>query len=118
MANETMRLPVALTEREVLQRSYRLAAIEQELEQEEQALADAKARSKQLTERLELERHYLAMVVRNGQETREVEVEHRENWREGIVECFRLDTGEQVEFRPMTPAERQRQLDLGEGEKH
>jgi hypothetical protein len=113
-----MHLPVALTEREVLQRSWRLAAIEQEIENHEQALAEAKRAAKDALDRLALERRHLATVIRTGQETREVEVEHRDNWREATIECYRLDTGELVEFRQMSPSERQRALDLDDSEKH
>lgn len=49
--------------------------------------------------------------VRLQSEVRSVEVEHVADFGRGVVECFRLDTGDLVSSRPLTPDERQ--LELG-----
>lgn len=56
---------------------------------------------------------FLRLVVASGQaiEEREVEREQKTNYKLGVVEVTRLDTGELVEARPLRPDEKQ--LELG-----
>jgi hypothetical protein len=58
----------------------------------------------------------LRRIVQSGTETRAVECQESPNWSTKLVEIFRIDTGELIDFRPMTEAELQREIDFGSGE--
>lgn len=113
MQNRTIEmLPVRLTREEKEQASTGLAeALDQE-EKLELELAGVKREFKDRAEELTTKVRHLGRLVRTGVEERTVECEVRPNWRNGTMETFRLDTGEMVNFRPLSREERQRELSL------
>ena len=103
-------LPVALAPEELQAKATiaarKMAEREQVLEERQTALAGFKERVSALdTEVRELMRH-----VREGAVDQEVRVEHTMDWKSNSVVTVRLDTGEEVRRRAMTPEERQGNL--------
>lgn len=112
-------LPVRLTGEEKQKASERLALAIQEKDDADQQLATIKREFKDREEKLQGEFRHLGRLIRTGVEERPVECEERPNWSTCTMEQFRVDTGEMVNFRPMTREERQREMDYDEsGEKH
>ena len=101
-----------LTEAEWTERATRMAHVEEELERhtghEQQIKTDLKANRT----RLEAERASLAGQVRSRSELRSVEIQHIANYRSGVFQEVRVDTGAVVRQRSLTPEERQGQLPL------
>lgn len=118
MKRITKDLYVKLTSSEHIARSRRMSDAIHERQHIEQQLKEAKAAHKEHDGRLEAEIVHLAKVVARGEEMRPVECEQRPNWQNGTIEIFRLDTGECVDFRAMTAAERQGELDLDGSDGH
>jgi hypothetical protein len=74
----------------------------------EQAEQDAeKAEMKQRLAILEARKRNLAQTYRRGVAARQIEVQVQADFREGVARYVRVDTGEVVEQRPLTDAERQ-----------
>lgn len=113
----TQLLPVKLTETEIKERGRKLAHLYEEIEIAEIGKAAAARASKDRIETLQAEAGAIARVIRSGQEDREVQVQEEKDYSEGVCRMKRLDTGEVVETRAMTPQELQRPLPIDEGEK-
>jgi len=116
MQVKIVHLPVQLTEDELRSKGQQQAAAMIEfsaLESEKRDItADLGARLK--AKRRELDR--LAVEVRTGVESRAVECHLVPVWASHTVVTMRRDTGEQVETRPMSAAERQLELRAVSGE--
>lgn len=105
---KTESLPVPLTQEEIAERADRMATALRkitELEIEKKAKNDEIKHKK---EELEKDIAVWASQVREKAENREVEIELQSNWETGQIETFRLDTGELIRTRPMTPSEKQK----------
>lgn len=106
----TQRLPVQLTDEELLDRSTALVDNIQKtaaLEEEKKSVdADFKGKIKA---RAEVSRK-LTEIISNRTEDREVECEVKKDFERGTVTTVRMDTGEVVETRPITADERQEEL--------
>ena len=102
---ETKILPVRLTDLELLERGQRVAELLRqvsEIEEEKKATnSDFKAR----IEEREGELHDLGSQIRNKAEQREVEVMRQADEEAGIESTIRVDTGEVIGTRAMTPTE-------------
>lgn len=110
MDQKTRKLPVRLTDTELLAKSKELAARITELEDVEATKKSAVAQCKLKSDDLEAEIHDLAKILRTGREDREVEVKELRNDQARTIEVIRIDTGEIVESRPMTIHELQKPL--------
>jgi hypothetical protein len=112
-------LPVRLTDEEKTKASERLAAAIQEKDDHEGELGKIKREYKDRDEKLQAEFRYLGRLIRTGVEERAVQCEERPNWLNSTMEIFRIDTGELVNFRPLSREERQRDINWDESdEKH
>jgi hypothetical protein len=108
------RLPVLLTERELLGAGDRAAHLAKEAHEAEEARKEADATAKATVKRLQNESEALLATVRDKREYRLVSCERRFDFRLGKVTEIRIDTGEQLEERPMRDDERQTELGLGD----
>lgn len=54
----------------------------------------------------------LTKQLNSKQEWRDVQIEERKDWVSQEVITYRLDTGEEIDRRPMTPRETQRPLPM------
>lgn len=99
--------PCALDDRELADRSKRLAELCNAIKLELTAQDDQKREMKLRLAKLEADRELLADVVYSRRETRDVEVEYRADDRAGTVTISRTDTGEILSTRGMTNEERQ-----------
>ena len=112
----TMELPVKLTDEEVRLKGEKIARRLKDRENlEEERKAAAKAAKEEIGE-LDAEIIELRDEVRERREMRDVQVSDEKDWGRKIVRTLRLDTGEVVASRPMTPAELQQHLKLVEDE--
>lgn len=111
-ARMTELLPVDLTEAEWAQRAEEMAKVYGQIEETDEKIATAKAAHKERRKVLDEQFTELARQVRTRKEERMVECEERANWDDGRMETWRLDTGEMLRARDMTPQERQRTLDV------
>jgi len=107
---ETRMLSVKLTDVELLERGHRVAELWHEIRSEEDAKKQAAAESKRKLDALEEESYQLARQISSRSENRPVEVRRDIDYGRGVEEVMRLDTGEIVETRVLTPAERQVEL--------
>lgn len=106
----TMRLMVRLQEPEVLTRGRELAAAHAArcaLDDERREVA---ADFRQRLDAADEELARLASAVRTGAEEREVEVRDVHDYRRGVIETLRADTGDIVATRAMRTDERQMPL--------
>lgn len=107
MKRSTLEILVRLTQDEVAERTselLRALADREELEVQRSAIAkEYKERIGAISERI----GELAEIIRATQEPRDIAVEERPLYAQGIVELYRLDTGERVDSRPVTAEERQ-----------
>jgi len=101
------RLPVLLTEQELLGVGDRAAHLSKEAHEAEEARKEADATAKATVKRLQNEADALLATVRDKREYRLVPCERRFDFRLGKVTEIRVDTGEQLEERPMRDDERQ-----------
>lgn len=104
------RLPVQLDETERLEFADRLAHCEAELSEFN---ADAESQKKQLKAReaeILARRSTLANIVESRKEPRDVEVQAVANYSKGVMEEWRMDTGELISTRRLDDAERQEEL--------
>lgn len=103
-------LPVRLTTAELEERGWSLA----EERKKQRSLESAKkAAADDFKERLEAngeEIDRLAGIVHSKCEYRPVQCHEKRDYKRGVIEIVRRDTGEIVETRVMTDAERQREL--------
>jgi hypothetical protein len=110
LRRETRRLPVKLTEAEVMAAAKRLGAIDAEQEGAEGEVEGYKSTIKGLNVRLETlacEARRTARAIRTGVEERDVEVTWEANTKTGVVQEVRQDTHEVIHERKMTGDESQ-----------
>lgn len=106
----TKKLPVRLSDDEVIERGKQLVEnIRKTGKAESEREAENKKRKAEI-EALELITSKLVDIVEKGEEDRDVECELKKDFERGVVTVVRLDTGEVVETRPMTPDERQEEM--------
>ena len=108
----TRTLPVLLTAEEMLDRGARAAHLDRREEEITAAANAAKSDYKHQLEAVVAERRLLQERIRSKQEHRDVSCEERHVYRTGKVVVVRCDTGEQIDERPMTDAERQTELPM------
>jgi len=89
----------------------RLVATMAEIDEWEARLKAAKDTYKEQEKALTIEKVQLAAEIRNREAMQQVEVEWRPDDDKGVVECYRLDTGELVERRLMEEHEAARNFD-------
>lgn len=111
MAREFERtLPVQLTVPELIERGYMLA---QQNDRRSDIEGDKKEANEDFKKQLEIvgtEIWRLKRIVLQKAEPRPVKCREIRDYRRAVVEVVRLDTGELVESRVMTEAERQREI--------
>lgn len=105
-------LPVRLTEEELLKKGSQLAATVQDIAAEEGRQVDLKAAMKAKLAEIDARRTQLAIAVSRKEEARDVEVDVWHHYDRGVVVDVRRDTGEIVNTRVMSTAERQPSLPL------
>jgi hypothetical protein len=108
------RLPVLLTEHELLGVGDRAAHLSKEAHEAEKARKEADATAKATVKRLQNEADALLATVRDKKEYRLVKCQRLYDYRLGNVTEIRTDTGEQLSERPMRDDERQTELGLGD----
>lgn len=108
----TRNLPCRLTHDELLDRADQLSVVVQETTAEENRQTDAKAQMKARLTELDARKTRLAITISRKEEYRDVEVELVADVQAGTVTAYRNDSGEALETRPMSDAERQTTLPL------
>jgi hypothetical protein len=108
-------LPVVLTDDEVRERGIKLAGVLQDIGREEFSKKSFNEGVKGRVDALESEADKLVTVIRAGKEDREVQVEEQKDYKAQEVRTVRLDTGEVIHHRAMTPRELQRPLPIEGG---
>lgn len=111
---KTMKLPVKLTHEEVRLKGEKIARLLKEKETLEEKRKDVAKRLKDEIVELDEDVTQLRDEVREHREIRDVQVEDVKDWSARIVRTTRMDTGETVASRPMSPAELQQHLSLVE----
>jgi hypothetical protein len=116
ITEKTMLVPVAITEAEFVKRAAELAQIDPDLgaleNRKKAVMKELEARKAELIST----RSRLSQVVKSRTEPREVTVQGWANFKDGVYEEIRLDTGKVIEgsTRPLNPEERQENLALDE----
>lgn len=105
-------LPVQLTQREKLGYGEQLAQLHQDDADAEELIKTVRAQHNATKKARALERARLAEALRTGEELRAVEVREERDWKRGVIIVIRTDTSSEVEQRPMTIEERQREMEL------
>lgn len=103
--HETRRLLTPLTEEERLQRSDELAKLVTKLADLEEEKKKKAREFKEEIDELKVSLHNLTQVVKTRLEEREVEVTTAAVLGREVMEVMRLDTGEVIFTRPLTPNE-------------
>lgn len=101
-----------LTDLEKIQKGHDLARLLEDIKSEESHADMVKASLKSKLTALEAQRDNLGLIVGRGAEIREVEIQEQLDLKAQRVLKVRMDTGEVVGERTMTPEERQQQLKL------
>jgi hypothetical protein len=109
-------VPVTLTPVERERKGIELAEVLQTKHDHEAHQNAVKANWKKEIQETDVDISRLRRIVQTGKETRAVECKENPNWTTKLVEIFRLDTGELIDFRPMTEPELQREIDFGTDE--
>lgn len=107
LGTDVRKLPVKLTEGELLAKGREIAQIEADINEVE---AEKKAATDDFKTRIghfEMKRADVSRHIREGIEFREVEVEHVLHVAAGEVRTIRRDTGEEIATRPATRTELQ-----------
>jgi beta-phosphoglucomutase-like phosphatase (HAD superfamily) len=107
---DTRQLRCLLTRDERLERADEMAKAQQDFEAEEETQKEIKAGLKAKLEGLDAKRSELARVVASGAEYRPTDVETMYDFTTTTVVEVRTDTGETINHRRMTEAERQMPL--------
>lgn len=110
----TADLPVQLSAEEMLDAAKQLADHIVKIDELQGRLEEHRAGIRGEQKALKKAVSQLAFQLRSGTRSDEVQLEDRANWEDGTVETFRLDTGELIGERDMTPKERQRSLSLAQ----
>jgi len=105
---EQRELECILTEAEVIARGDDMSAAEIEIDEHKKTRRGITGSINELAEK----RNKLARVIEAGKEKRLVECEWTPDFGAGQTVCARLDTGEVIETRPLTNADRQTGLAL------
>lgn len=105
-------LRVQLKTDEIAERADRAAQLLAERDSKEEEQRAAAKHAKSVIESMEAELRRLSNEVRTKATYREVQCERRYDYRVGKIIEVRKDTDEVLFERPMTDAERQRELDL------
>ncbi len=105
-------VPCRLTDAELLARADELSGVVQDTTAEEGRQTDIKAQLKARLTELDARKTRLALTIGRKEEHRDVDVAHVADLQAGTVTVFRTDTGEAMDTRPMTDAERQDSLPL------
>jgi hypothetical protein len=113
----TKKLPVPLTDDEVRHRGEELASKLAALDEIDAALKVAKQEAKAKKEPIAKRVTELKQQIRGRKEARLVECELVRDFDARCAETMRLDTGEVVDTRPLTPEEMQTQLAVVKGGK-
>ncbi len=113
----TRTLPVRLTEIELTERRDQLAELVRDRNDAKQKAKDQATANKKIVDNLEAEKSRVAREIREKQHYMEVEIFEETYLERGIAELVRADTGEVIETRSITPAERQAKLFKEETEK-
>lgn len=110
LAEVFRQLPVKLTPEELVTYRDRAASIIEELDHlsdHKKAWLQEYNKSRAL---IVTEQRRIARAIRDRAEDRSVECEERMNFASNAVHVYRLDTGAQVDVRPMTANDRQGEL--------
>ena len=108
----TENLPCKLSDEELRLRGKKLATLWAEIAQIETRKKVAMQEFKQEIESREADCLTLVKQINEGQEWREVQIEEVKDWEASSVRTIRIDTGEMVNVRAMTPRETQRHLEF------
>lgn len=111
----TKLLPCKLTDEELLKYGGELGAVIQDVTAEEDQQTSLKQDMKARLTSLEAERTALATKITRQEELRNVEVQPAIDFKKGVYQEVRIDTGELIFERPVTDEERQEYLPF-EGE--
>lgn len=103
-------LPVKLTVPELVERGYMLADEQTKKRSIESAKKSANEDFKAKLETAEEEIARLTRIVHQKAEERPVKCREKRDYKRSVIEVIRLDTGEIVDSRVMTEAERQREI--------
>jgi hypothetical protein len=105
-------LPCVLTDEELLKKGSDLATAVQDIATEEGRQVDLKASMKARLAEIEARRTQLAIAVSRKEEHRDVEVDIWHDYQRAVVQEIRRDTGEIMNTRVMSDAERQQHLPM------
>lgn len=103
-------LPVKLTREELADAGVKLAGLLRDQGALDRHLKEVKAEMKSQEDVLQGKVDVAAMVIRNGEELRKVEVEIRADFQRGMVTVVRIDTGATVTTRKLSDDERQKKM--------
>lgn len=103
---------VRLTDEELIERAQEQSRTLQTIEEMENDLKTKAQHAKAAIAEREADVKRLAVEIRDRATYRPVDCERIFDYRRGLVIEVRLDTGEQISERPMTYAEKQRELPL------
>lgn len=104
---------VRLTDEELIERAQEQSRTLQTIEEMENDLKTKAQHAKAAIAEREADVKRLSVEIRDRATYRPVDCERIFDYRRGLVIEVRLDTGEQISERPMTYAEKQRELPLG-----
>ena len=112
LEHEKRTLRCVLTETELRRRGQDLAYGLRKVSEHEADLAAAKSQYKSVIDRATAEVATLREAVATGSEFREVTCDLFFDYDQTEVRTYRTDTGEELERRPMTTAEKQREIEF------
>jgi hypothetical protein len=110
------RLPVALTDAELLAFGQRLAKCQADLTEHNMHAEQVKKELKAKESAIEAERAHLSGIIREKKELRDVQCERWAHYDEGDIVELRTDTGEVIYQRRMEMHERQVSLPIPKGD--
>lgn len=105
-------LECVLMDSEKLHRAEELSRGLRDQRELDDTMAAKKAVWKKIAQELELKIKHFSIIVHSGKETRPIECREEMNWPLKTVDCYRLDTGELVDNRPMYEHELQQEFNL------
>jgi len=108
---------VKLTVEELKARAESAAQTQAELDAAEEEEKTHRAQHKATMERHETNLRFALLAIRTGTELRPVDVIDRKDFKKGVLETVRTDTGSIVRDRPLSESERQPDLGLTEKKK-
>jgi len=108
--NDTRSLQVPLTTEEITVRAKELSEILEQRSGVESAMKCYATSCKKEIAEMDIKINSLCQVVSSGKEYRQVDVTEKPNYERGLMETFRLDTGEIVDYRELKESEKTRKL--------